>query len=805
MQINAGNFSSDSTTCFIGSDSADVVIKAATGKWHFYLPDVSNIRLGFKSLTLLGDRPSNTGGNSLSESLVAMQDVIISNCGLYGVLLRSPPPGGNISGHFTNVTFIGNTRAVELTYTGTTQAAVEFYGTTNFLGNKDGIGIAGPGMSLTNAKATFHGPATFKDNIADPNQARSGGAIFAYIGSEVTFKAPVEFTGNQGGSAGAIFLGVKSILLAEDSATFENNTAVSNYGGGITLGTSTAVFLGRSSFANNVAGVSGGAIYAVVDSEIAFVGPVVLKHNQAGSAGGIYLDHSDLVTNSSCKMDGNAAVNGTITNIQAQLFSSTHSTGTTAETITALSAMADRVTSSPTRWSMKSYGHGTMPRNAVSAAAATASSPQAVRVAATDAPAGSGGAILLNNQSLATFNGPASFTNNKAVAAGGVLLFHSGGAFNGPVTFKGNKAQLAGAVFAAAVSFIQTRDTVLFEDNKATKQAGGAMFSILGVAGIFEKRVTFRGNSAPVSTGGAIAAGDGTLLTFKALAEFRENSADKGGAVALLASSTSRITADSMHLIRNKATNGGGLLSDSGGDGATVSVGDLVVSHNTAEKVGGGMVIGAELVVTGDAKFTGNTAGESGGGVTVIGSMTLHKACFIGNKALAGAALTVAGRVDFNTTNGLQNFHHNEGPNGSEASTISITPYSVAKQKASITCDGANPRPADSKSGLSINVEGPLCDDTSCPSTANNCSCPSGTHFMVAPCSCGSSAMVQVTLTARPTSIVVGGEIKFTATLSAQVGTATIVRLTVDLPKTLQIRPAPAGEWLSEGYGLLWQ
>lgn len=396
---------------------------------------------------------------------------------------------------------------------------------------------------------------------------------------------------------------------------------------------------------------------------------------------------------------------------------------------------------------------------------------------------------MLNSK--ASFTGTTTFSNNKADIGGAMTLYNSTTGFNRPVTFSGNVAQAAGAVFVTNYGAILATNTVLFDSNQATRQQGGAILFFTG-GGQFSKQVTFRGNSAK-DQGGAMFAGTSTYLVFESLVDLYGNSADTGGAIAINGQAAVSMEAKSMHFRRNKATNGGAFSSGVGR--GNVTIGDLLVIQNTAKQSAGGMGIGNRLLVTGNAKFAGNSARQTAGAVFVVGgSLTLHKACFIGNRAPVGPAMTVAGRVNFNTSDGLQNFYQNTDLNGSVVPTIVIAPLQV-QTKTVITCDGTNPRTRGGADGQLILVEGPLCDAQSCPTTATNCTCPARTRFMVATCSCGQdpSANVQVALTATSSFIKLGGFVQLLLTLSAQTGTATTVQLTVDVPKVLSIVQAPPG------------
>lgn len=784
-----------------GRDGGNIVIKAARGKWHFDLEKATNVQLGFRSLTLQGDRPSNAGGVRMNQSRLAMDQVTVDSCGRSGVLLEGIVRGGDVLGHFTDTTLQNNTRAMSITRPGGSVkdhygAAAVFYGTTQVLGNRGGLGLSGPGFTLHDAKITFRGPAVFKDNIADTEPVSNGGAIYASFYSEINFTAPVTFSGNRAAFGGAIYLHAvrtdtgegDSVLTATSTVTFENNTATVSNGGAIALGSSRALFDGECTFLQNTAAVAGGAIYASNLSYVALSQPVAFRGNKATTGGGIYMDtDSRFFSKSALQMRHNQAVHdpfGGSMEQQATAVPSKPKGGIESSVSTGVVATASTLTRPGTKLAEANAGLSMLVNRASATQPTEHFRP------------GCGGALVLSNRVTASFSGLTSFQTNTATTGGAVCALNSQIIIRGPTEFTGNVAGDAGALFITAVSPITATNTVTFADNHATSGSGGAMVTSQNVKGRFTQPVRFKHNSAATGSAGALFAGDGSVLRFDSLVEFHSNSAGTGGAVILLASNTSEIRADdAMHFMNNSAVNAGALLAEyaSGSTGA-LRVKFLLVADNSAERLAGGLAVGCILEVAGHARFVNNIAGESGGALTVLGSATLHKACFISNKAATGAAMSVSGSVDLVTDNGLQNFFDNTDLDGGNTSTINIQPYKVTGREASITCNGQNPRPADSKSGKRIVVNGPLCDNNSCPPDTDVCSCPGGvTKYDVTTCSCAPPAgVVGITLSGSPVSDVSDGKyINFFLKLQVSSGTVDAVHYTVQIPNFLKYTGTP--------------
>lgn len=256
--------------------------------------------------------------------------------------------------------------------------------------------------------------------------------------------------------------------------------------------------------------------------------------------------------------------------------------------------------------------------------------------------------IFLNNS---TTNIDDSSHNYKT--QGGAISTYGSAAFDGnnQVVFIGNSSQSAGAIYAKSLSIANTKEEVLFKDNKAT----GELWS------------------PETAHGGALQIhydnGFHFDLTNNTSVLFENNTATgSGGAIYLIGNGS---TADNpvfqknkqLAFIRNSSKNGnGGAIAKVENDGNTLIFqenGTILFEGNTAEGMGGAISTGS-LSITGNktVTFTGNSAGTAGGAISANGgtvSLVNNEAVeFRGNYVkqydgegnLAGAVLNSLGRSE---------------------------------------------------------------------------------------------------------------------------------------------------------------
>ena len=345
---------------------------------------------------------------------------------------------------FNQTSFIGNTATNKsggavFVYGG---SDVSFSGETDFLNNTSGYD--GGALYVVNSSVSWDGVSNFSGN----NAAHSGGALCAVVGSTVTWAAETSFRENSAlnYNGGALSLEGGSNASWSVDAIFSSNSA-QNEGGAILINLgSVASWSGGAFFTGNTAKFGGGGAILIADvSTVKLSGKTAFSSNTCGFQGGAV---------SSKALDSSTATNTLLIN------------GSTT--------FADN----------KCGSNG-------------------------------GGLAVLNGLSVSFENANITFVGNKAdVAGGGVYISASG---IGPIftnaTFLSNSAEIGGGVFVTGSATPKDAESsATFEEcrfvaNEA-QATGGAIESATGTMTI--TNTLFHGNKAGV--GGALRLAGATWL-----------------------------------------------------------------------------------------------------------------------------------------------------------------------------------------------------------------------------------------------------------------------------------------------------
>ena len=245
------------------------------------------------------------------------------------------------------------------------------------------------------------------------------------------------------------------------------------------------------------------------------------------------------------------------------------------------------------------------------------------------------GAVFVRSKSVMSFNetSTVSFTKNAGQYGGSVFTDQCNIIFNGysTVTFSRNYAMNGGVITMRStmqpISF-KEHCTVLFNNNRATDQ-GGALFSLLGSAGSVE----FTGNSSVMfynnraETGGAVSAN--TVYQGNANVTFVHNRARYGGAIYISKTSYTTFTGNAIvDFCNNTASlNGGAISSLNNSNIWFTGRSTIYFNNNLARQHGGAIssVVNTRIAFdeTCSVRFAGNKVTQQGGAIYLFDNSTI--------------------------------------------------------------------------------------------------------------------------------------------------------------------------------------
>jgi len=339
---------------------------------------------------------------------------------------------------------------------------------------------------------------------------------------------------------------------------------------------------------NNTCLCWGGGIYAKM-STLMFTGNSIFRVNSAEAGGGIYIDHSTLMT-----FNGNSIFRNNAASYGGGILASLNSTLNFSGNITFENNSAAHYGGGINAWYnvtlMNFKGNSIFRSNS----------------------ADRGGGIWAYNSAL-YFSGSSTFGNNSATRYGGGIRSASSILnFNGNSIFRNNGAHNGGGIHASQNSTLNFTGNITFE-NKSVAHSGGGIFVIHYSHMNFNGSSIFKNNSA-AHYGGGFYAVYNTLMNFKGNSTFRSNSADHGGGILARDSSTLYFSGSSMFGNNSATRYGGGIYSIS----SILNFSGNSTFRNSAEYGGGIFTQTSTLSLSGSSTFENNSATRSGGGIFAV-------------------------------------------------------------------------------------------------------------------------------------------------------------------------------------------
>lgn len=393
--------------------------------------------------------------------------------------------------------------------------------------------------------------ATIESCFFEGNSGFYGGAICAWISSDITLNGNT-FIANQALFAGGAVFAVNSSMLLKNN-TFMQNFAVNN-GGAIYLQDTESSITGTLSIFLNNSAKLGAAIFSTTSAVVITSDKTYFIGGRAESAGGAYFgtySSLSIKTNTLQLFINNSASNNSGGAIHCQY------------------------------GSLELAGNSQFMNNSVDC----------------DQPLSSGGAMCAIGCNF-TLSGTVLLDHNHATKGGAIGAMYSTIFFHGTsIDFFNNWAFLAGGGMGIANSTVTIATEQLnFENNTAGKCGGGILMEFVNVNEV--KNISLIGNTA--KQGGGIYCIQSSYIVLSG--SFINNAATLGGAVLLIQSNASHhnITATDnlgsvFYIIESNATFGGNteFNRNSASDGGAIAVqrstlsfeGITVFQDNHAEDV----------------------------------------------------------------------------------------------------------------------------------------------------------------------------------------------------------------------------
>jgi|GEM_PF-4458651 len=509
------------------------------------------VKQGVKAIKITKDiEITDTISIKQATTIVADEGVTISGAGVYTIF--------NVA---KNATLNVENLTMEKAYT----AIYSPGGTVNAVNCvfKDNVGATGGG--ILNAGPTTVTGCTFENN----KTTDLGGAICANGAAPLTV-TDCKFINNYApNTAGAIYTMADETVIT--GSLFEGNSAEGYFAGALYAQGGTTKVENTTFLNNSVTGeeASGGAIYVNEGASVSVVN-CTLEGNKAGKNGGA------VFTNEAAKalditgsyFTGNEApCNGgaVYTLVGGTYEGNTFSKNKAGESGGALFA---------------GFGTVTLKDDTFDGNAATAYNGGAVFNFGADLvidggtyknnTAANGGAVYINGDAAGFAPKNASFTGNKASAAGGAIYSMIGATYEGNSFTKNTAAESGGALFLGYGSVTLKRNN--FVENTATQWNGGAVFSY----------------EAPLTVEGAF---------------FQSNKANMGGGIFV--NGASPLTATGATFMYNTSGSGGGIF---GIDGPIMLTSCIFYANRATGSVGGAIYEDTNLLKAENCIFGANKA-----------------------------------------------------------------------------------------------------------------------------------------------------------------------------------------------------
>ena len=164
---------------------------------------------------------------------------------------------------------------------------ISWSGDAIFASNTAGIGGA---LLVDSSRVSWNGTTAFFNNSA---REGAGGAINVRKFSTASSKSETTFKRNSGTAGGAVYVDAISIFYFDGDTNFDGNVARRNYGGAVSVLSSSVYWRNKTMFTRNTAVSYGGAISFLAEisasdssSSLVFAGPTVFAENACKANGG---------------------------------------------------------------------------------------------------------------------------------------------------------------------------------------------------------------------------------------------------------------------------------------------------------------------------------------------------------------------------------------------------------------------------------------------------------------------------------------------------------------------------------------
>jgi len=460
---------------------------------------------------------------------------------------------------------------------------------------------------------------TFTDNTA----TGSGGAIYGFS-NKITLTG-VNFTDNTAKFGAAIYANANNTLSITDT-TFTDNKA-SHSGGALSV-YSTNITITNTSLTDNTADQSGGAIFGATNNIITIIDTNLTNNKVNNKGGAISVSTSNVtiintnIKNSTAKNEGGGIYgysNNNITITDTNLTNNNAAYGGALYSSVNLTITKTIFTNNTaTSNGGAIYGLGNIE---ITDSLYTNNSAN-----------NRGGVIWTSAGSNITITNT-KITNNNATNQGGAIF----GNMNSNITITNteitnNNASSGGAIYGSTNINITITDNNITNNNAGT---GGFVYAYGNIT-IINSNLT--NNNANSNHGGAIYgyAGNITITNTNLI---NNNAKSQGGAIF---SNNGNMTITNTNLTNNQVnTDGGAIYSNNANINNNITITNTTFRDNTANQSGGAICAhGINITIT-DTNFTNNNATSNGGAIyaSTNSSVMISDANLSNNYANAGGAI----------------------------------------------------------------------------------------------------------------------------------------------------------------------
>ena len=464
------------------------------------------------------------------------------------------------------------------------------------------------------------------------NKAQLDGGGIYVDGSNLNFSANLTISNNTAQIGGGIYSD-NSIFSSNGHNLVERNVAT-YYGGGIFMKRTFCIYAGSNKFIANSA-KEGGGIYAIANSKLISLGGVnTFRANRASvSAGGIWLDHSNLTLNGfnhfvECvaSFEGGAVYSYAATASLTGNITFESNSATTGGGLHARWSNVRVTERSKFKKNIAVFGGGIYTDNSTF----EFNGSSIFR----DNKANYTGGGIYAARSVLNFLGSSTISKNYAARDGGGIYTRDGSAVNlyGWSNYQGNSAEYTGGGVSAFQSSFKLAGHNTFESNKAA--VGGGFYA-------FDCTVNFPGENVFITNSASNHGGGFTVvrstLHLNGSTAFKNNSAASGGGMYI---SACNADIDGRNcFVNNTAESGGGAIYAK--DSVVELDGkNLIVANATGRQGAAIHASSTTSILQGSSSFMSNYANYGGGIYSESSNLIMvhHNSSYLNNTALRGGA-----------------------------------------------------------------------------------------------------------------------------------------------------------------------